>query len=96
MTRFEEIGVEIQYGAASKRKAQVSFRYSCNVCCNRGMQIDCDRCAIACAHETVVESFKDLEAFGKSPRFSCYGMIAQSVEQPDMTGVSKVRMLFNT
>lgn len=65
MTRFEEIGVEIQYGATSKRKAQGSFRYSCNVCCNRGMHIDCDRCAIACAHKTVVESFEALEALSK-------------------------------
>ena len=74
MTRFEEIGVEIQYGATSKRKAQGSFRYSCNVCCNRGMHIDCDRCAIACAHKTVVESFEALEALAKvhaSPAMAC-------------------------
>lgn len=65
MTRFEEIGVEIQYSSTSKRKAQRSFRYSCNVCCNRGMHIDCDRCAIAYAHKTVVESFEALEALAK-------------------------------
>ena len=50
MTRFERIGVEIQYGATSKQKAQGSFRYSCNVCCNRGTRIDCERCAIASTH----------------------------------------------
>ena len=61
MTRFEEIGVEIQYGATSKRKAQGSFRYSCDLCCKSGLRIDCDRCAIACAYKTVVESFEALE-----------------------------------
>lgn len=65
MTRFEEIGVEIQYGATSKRKAQGSFRYSCDVCCSRGMHIDCDRCAIACAHKSVIESFEALERLSK-------------------------------
>ena len=65
MTRFEEICVEIQYGATSKRKAQGSFRYSCDVCCNRGMHIECDRCAIACAHKAVVESFEALEVLGR-------------------------------
>ena len=65
MTRFEEIGVEIQYGATSKRKAQGSFRYSCDVCCKRGMHIECDRCASACAHKAVVESFEALEVLGR-------------------------------
>lgn len=65
MTRFEEIGVEIQYEATSKRKVQGSFRYSCKVCCSRGMHIDCDHCAIACAHQTVVESFEVLEVLSK-------------------------------
>lgn len=65
MTRFEEIGVEIQYGATSKRKAQGSFRYSCDVCCNRGMHIECDRCAIAYVHKIVVENFEAEEKLPK-------------------------------
>lgn len=61
MTKFEEVGVEIQYSAWSKDKAQRSFEYSCNLCCNRGLHISCDRCAIACAHKSVVETFEQRE-----------------------------------
>lgn len=54
MTKFEQVGVNFQYDAASKSEANKSFRYSCRVCCERGMHIECDRCAIAIAHDTVV------------------------------------------
>lgn len=55
MTRFEECGAHIQYCAKSKPQAVQSFRRSCNMCCNRGFRIDCDRCGIAYAHERQVE-----------------------------------------
>lgn len=51
MTRFEEYGAHIQYCARSKPEAVQSFRHSCEICCNRGFRIDCDRCGIAYAHE---------------------------------------------
>ena len=75
MSRFEEIGVEIQYGATSKRKAQGSFRHSCDVCCNRGIHIDCDRCAIARTHEIVIESFEALEALARAHASPAYASI---------------------
>lgn len=58
MTKFEQVGVNYQYDALSKREAERSFQRSCNVCCNRGMRIDCDRCAIAFAHSLVMASFE--------------------------------------
>ena len=66
MTKFEEIGVEIQYRAPSKRDANAGFRYSCAVCCTRGMHITCDRCAIAYANRAVVEGFEALEELSKT------------------------------
>lgn len=59
MTKFETIGVEFQFDAVSKHAARNSFRYSCSVCCRHGMRIECDRCAIARAHEIVIESFNE-------------------------------------
>ena len=54
MTKFEQIGINYQYAAETKEQARRSMDYSCNCCCNRGMHIDCDRCAIAVAHNLVI------------------------------------------
>lgn len=53
MTKFEQIGVERQYQSADKVESDRNFRISCNICCRKGLHIDCDRCAIAVAHEAV-------------------------------------------
>lgn len=70
MTRFEEIGVEIQYAATNARKAKGSFNYSCDVCCSRGLHIECDRCAIAYAHRIVVGSFEAMDALAQRSQVS--------------------------
>ena len=57
MTKFEQIGVNYQYDAIDKADANRYFKYSCNCCCQRGMRIECDRCAIAVAHDLVVATF---------------------------------------
>lgn len=57
LTKFEQIGVNYQHDATSKHEANRSFRYSCRVCCERGMRIECDRCAIAATHDAVVAAF---------------------------------------
>ena len=62
MTRFEQVGVNYQYNADTKKQAINSFMHSCHCCCMKGMRIDCDRCAIAEAHKNVVACFADLEA----------------------------------
>ena len=61
MTKFEQIGVDLQYDAMSKSDAVRKFRYSCTVCCTRGMHIECDRCAIRATHELTVGYF---DSFG--------------------------------
>lgn len=58
MTKFEQIGVSYQYDAQTKEEANRSFKYSCNCCCNRGMHISCDHCAIECVHNLVIASFE--------------------------------------
>ena len=59
MTKFETVGVNYQYDAKNKTEANKSFAHSCNVCCNRGMHIECDRCAIAHVHSLVIAYFDD-------------------------------------
>lgn len=47
MTKFEQVGINYQYDALTKEAAIKAFKHSCNCCCNKGMRIDCDHCAIA-------------------------------------------------
>lgn len=58
MTKFEQVGINYQYEACTKEEANRSFQYSCDCCCNRGMHIDCDHCAISCVHSLVIASFE--------------------------------------
>lgn len=59
MTKFEQVGVNYQNDAESKEQANRSFRYSCECCCIRGMHIECDRCAIAVAHNLTIAAFEN-------------------------------------
>lgn len=61
MTKFEQVGVNIQYDACSKHDAQRAFARSCHACCNKGLQLDCEKCTIAQAHNLVVAIFDDME-----------------------------------
>lgn len=61
MTKFEQVGINHQYDAASKRDAYRAFARSCHACCSKGIQLDCDKCAIAQAHNLVVAIFDDME-----------------------------------
>lgn len=60
MSRFEERGVEFQVNAQNSEQAKRSFDYSCNLCCNRGLRISCDRCAIRVTHERIVSILDNL------------------------------------
>ena len=57
MTKFEQVGVNFQYDASTKEQAIKSFKYSCACCCNKGMRLDCDRCAISSTHAMIVAIF---------------------------------------
>lgn len=60
MSKFEQIGVNMQYEAPTKEIAQRKFSRSCECCCNKGLNIKCDRCAIATVHQLVVASFETI------------------------------------
>lgn len=53
MTKFEEIGCEMQSRSATIREADSRYERTCTICCMRNMHIECDRCAIAAVHEKV-------------------------------------------
>lgn len=59
MRKFEQIGVNHQYAAATKEAAIKSFNISCNICCYKGMRIECDRCAISEAHGLIMACFEE-------------------------------------
>ena len=58
MTKFEQVGVNMQYDSATKEMAIKKFSRSCECCCSKGLQIKCDRCAIETAHKLVIASFE--------------------------------------
>lgn len=58
MTKFEQTGINLQYKAETKKEAQRAFAYSCDCCCNKGMRLDCDTCAISHTHSMVVAFFE--------------------------------------
>lgn len=62
MTKFEQIGVNMQYEALTKEIAIKKFSRSCECCCNKGLHIECSRCSIATVHQLVMASFESKEA----------------------------------
>ena len=61
MTKFEQIGVNIQLDSISKSDALRRFNHSCTLCCHKGMRINCDSCAIAATHRQLIAIFNDKE-----------------------------------
>lgn len=62
MTKFETIGVQYQRESCSKEESDYNFKNSCRCCTSRGMQINCNKCAIAAAHDQTIALFDDLAA----------------------------------
>lgn len=54
MTKFEQKGVDFQYKSKTKYQAQKSLHKSCDICGKTGRQISCKHCAIASAHNDVI------------------------------------------
>lgn len=61
MTKFEQVGVQLQNEATNKHDAIRSFAYSCRCCCDKGMRIECERCAIAATHRMTVAAFDTIQ-----------------------------------
>ena len=58
--KFIEIGIQYQQNSSTKEEANKMFLRSCNICCNRGLHIDCDKCEIAAVHELTIAILDDL------------------------------------
>lgn len=54
MSRFLDVGVQIQQEARTIRAAERKFEHSCEICCSRGYAYNCDTCPIAAEHESRV------------------------------------------
>lgn len=66
MTKFEEIGQKYQMQAYDIDYAKWSFKNSCNICCSRGLHINCSNCAIAQSHALVVAALEEAKGEKKS------------------------------
>lgn len=62
MTRFESVGVDLQETAVTVEQAKRSFRYSCKLCCEHGLRIKCDSCAIAEANKNRISDLMEEQA----------------------------------
>lgn len=57
MTRFEQVGIDRQYGSRNAREAKRLFEQSCELCATQGRYIHCTHCMIASVHQLVTEIF---------------------------------------
>lgn len=56
---FESVGIAHQYNATTLKMADRAFANSCDRCCSMGVSLNCDRCGIANAHNTVALIFNN-------------------------------------
>lgn len=54
-------GVNYQFDANNTIEAHKAFEHNCKCCCNKGIRLDCDKCAIAYTHNLIVAFFADKE-----------------------------------
>jgi hypothetical protein len=61
--KFVQISKNLQDACSTPEDAKRAFATSCNICCSRGIKMDCDRCPVKAHHELVVAVMADLEEF---------------------------------
>ncbi len=61
MSKFEQIGCNMQTESKTKEEAQRKFSRSCDICCNHGLQIKCDHCAVKEVHEILIAAMETAE-----------------------------------
>lgn len=54
--KFENVGASLQWNARNAWQAKKLFEHSCELCCLRGLRIECERCHIQAAHNYVMET----------------------------------------
>ena len=69
MTKFETRGCEMQYIARDIEDANRRFDNSCRICCERGIRLDCDYCAIRATHEMLIAYFASSEEERKNGKW---------------------------
>lgn len=52
--KFIDKALELQYRAENAPQAAKMFEYSCKLCCERGIRLECDRCPVRFAHESIM------------------------------------------
>lgn len=60
MMKFERVAINLQYESATVEEATNKFSHSCDICCSRGLHIDCDKCLIAEAHRLTVAAIEEV------------------------------------
>jgi len=61
--KFIQKSKELQNQAATPQEAVKFFDMSCQICCNRGINMDCDKCPIRYHHELVMAAFDDIQEY---------------------------------
>ena len=57
--KFIETGIRLQQEAMTKEMANKAFEYSCKCCCNRGLNISCEKWQIKMVHDITISIFDD-------------------------------------
>ena len=57
--KFIETGIRLQQEAMTKEMANKAFEYSCKCCCNRVLNITCDKYQIKMVHDITISIFDD-------------------------------------
>lgn len=62
ITKFEQVGCNIQRSALSVKWAITKFEQGCQICSEKGLQIKCSHCAIASCNTLVVAALAEQAA----------------------------------
>lgn len=52
--KFIEIAIRYQQNSSTIEEATKMFNRSCDICCLRGLHLDCDHCQIEAVHKMTV------------------------------------------
>ena len=88
-SKFERIGVNLQYDATTIKEANDKFAYSCECCCAKGRYADCNRCTIANVHMLLVAYFSDRDKKENNNTWNYYDK-GDIKHANDSTGIRKI------
>lgn len=59
--KFITFSIEKQQQSDTIQESNRMFNISCNICCNRGLHIDCEKCPIKAAHSMTIAILSEKE-----------------------------------